>query len=227
MIAEPLSLDQYTLACLREADPVVQYYRAFFAFLDWSNVEQQEQARCKPGPHPHPKTAYLKAFLVALCEGKRHMSQLRLFLVQHPWLVLELGFHPLPDETCPYGFDVQRTVPTARWLRQQLRSLDESVLHSLFAQTVQPTRYATRLCNQDGLWVNRRDTGKRDNNCVFLTRERLILRTFPRKKTQKKYDTPFSSCPNCPNLCSLHALVARRSGRCGACVQPIGPPESH
>ena len=71
MIAEPLSLDQYTLACLREADPVVQYYRAFFAFLDWSNVEQQEQARCKPGPHPHPKTAYLKAFLVALCEGKR------------------------------------------------------------------------------------------------------------------------------------------------------------
>ena len=153
MIAEPLSLDQYTLACLREADPVVQYYRAFFAFLEWSDIQQQEQARCKPGPHPHPRSAYLKAFLVALCEGKRHMSQLRLFLVQHPWLVLELGFHPLADETCPYGFDetcpygfdVQCTVPTARWLRQQLRGLDESVLHSLFAQTVQPTSCATRL----------------------------------------------------------------------------------
>src|SRR6266487_3286262 len=99
--------------------------------------------------------------------------------------------------------------------------------HILALGHIKPTRYATRLCNQDGSWVNRRDTGKRDQNCVFLTREILILRTFPRKKTQKKYDTPFSSCPNCPNLCSLHALVARRSGRCGACVQPIGPPESH
>ncbi len=29
-------------------------------------------------------------------------------------LVLELGFRPVLDVTQPYGFDVERTVPTAR-----------------------------------------------------------------------------------------------------------------
>jgi hypothetical protein len=44
---------------------------------------------------------------------------LRTFLVEHPLLVLELGFHPVPDATAFYGFDVQGTVPTARWLREK------------------------------------------------------------------------------------------------------------
>src|SRR5207248_11324543 len=94
MIAEPRLLDQYTLSCLREADPVVQHYRAFFAHLDWTQIDEQDAARHKRGPRPHPKRAYIKAFLVGLCEGKPHRTQLRLFLLRHPWLVLELGFRP-------------------------------------------------------------------------------------------------------------------------------------
>ncbi len=140
MITEPPSLDQYTLTCLREADPVVQHYRAFFALLDWNEIDQQDATRHQRGPRPHPRSAYLKAFLVGLCEGKPYRTQLRTFLVQHPWLVLELGFRPLigspAARSSPYGFDVEATVPTARWLGEQLHRLDPDLLHDLFVQSV-------------------------------------------------------------------------------------------
>ncbi len=140
MIAELRPLDQYTLSCLREADPVVQHYRAFFAHLDWSQMDQQDATRHKRGPRPHPKSAYIKAFLVGLCEGHLHRTQLRLFLLRHPWLVLELGFRPLTQTPAaaasPYGFDVERTLPTDRWLRAQFQHLDETLLLPLLIQTV-------------------------------------------------------------------------------------------
>ncbi len=141
MIPEPPSLDQYTLTCLHEADPVVQHYRAFFGLLDWSGIDQQDASRRKRGPRPHPKSAYIKAFLVGVCEGKPYRTQLRTLLVQHPWLVLELGFRPVTTGevalTSPYGFDVEATVPTARWFREQLHRLDPTVLTDLLARTVQ------------------------------------------------------------------------------------------
>ncbi len=141
MIPNPRPLDQYTLACLREVDPVVQHYRAFFALLEWRILDQQDATRRKRGPRPHPRSAYIKAFFVGLCEGKPYRTQLRTFLVQHPWLVLELGFRPVTDSeaalTSPYGFDVEATVPTARWLREQLHRLDPAVLADLLARTVQ------------------------------------------------------------------------------------------
>ncbi len=128
MIPNARSLDQDTLTSLREADPVVQHYRTFFALLDWRLLEQQA-TRCKRGPRPHPASAYLKAFLVGICEGKPYRTQLRTFLVQHPWLVLELGFRPVTESEearhSPFGFDVAATVPSARWLREQLHRLDE------------------------------------------------------------------------------------------------------
>ncbi len=141
MIAEPPSLDQYTLTCLRQADPVVQHYRGFFALFDWSQIDRADATRRKRGPRPHPSSAYLKAFLVGLCEGKPYRTQLRTFLVQHPWLVLELGFRPDTESqaalTSPYGFDVETTVPTARWLREQLHRLEPAVLTDLLARTVE------------------------------------------------------------------------------------------
>ena len=140
MIAEPRPLDQYTLTLLREADPVVQHYRAFFALFDWNEIDQLDATRHKRGPRPHPRSAYIKAFLVGLCEGKPYRTQLRTFLVQHPWLVLELGFRPLTESqaalSSPYGFDVEATVPTARWLCEQLHRLDPGLLHDLFVQSV-------------------------------------------------------------------------------------------
>ena len=61
--------------------------------------------------------------------------------MQHPWLVLELGFRPVTDTQAalasPYGFDVVATVPSARWLREQLHRLDPTLLTDLLAHTVQ------------------------------------------------------------------------------------------
>ncbi len=67
-------------------------------------------------------------------------TQLRRFLLEHPLLVLELGFCPVLNRNLPYGFDVGKTVPTARWLREQHHLLEQSVLQSLLAATVRDLR---------------------------------------------------------------------------------------
>jgi hypothetical protein len=53
--------------------------------------------------------------LVKLREGKRYISDLRRYLVEHPVLVLALGFRPVRDATQRYDFDVEQTVPGERW----------------------------------------------------------------------------------------------------------------
>jgi hypothetical protein len=129
--------DQTTLARLLEVDAVVQRYRAFFALLDWSVVPERAPDRPWPGAPPHPRAAYIKALLVKLCEHKDYITHLRTFLVEHPLLVLEMGFVPVPDPTQPYGFDVEQTVPGARWLRHQQQTVDPACLQALLTATVQ------------------------------------------------------------------------------------------
>src|SRR4051794_39677374 len=109
-------------------DPVVRRYRAFFAVLDWSQVPERAGPRRWPGPAPHPRAAYIKAFLVKLCELKAYVTDLRRFLVEHPALVLELGFRPVLAPTQPAGLDLERTVPSARWLRHQQQHCDRRAL---------------------------------------------------------------------------------------------------
>jgi hypothetical protein len=114
----------------------VQRYRAVFALVDWTLCDACDRPS-GPGRPAYPKSAYAKAFLVRLCEQKPSMPALRAFLLDHPLLALELGFRPLLDLRQPYGFDAQRTVPTARWLSEQLRTFDPRLLADLFQQTVQ------------------------------------------------------------------------------------------
>jgi hypothetical protein len=118
------------------ADPVVQRYRTFFALLDWSQVTERDALRRWPGQSPHPRGAYIKALLVKLCEQKAYITDLRRFLVEHPALVVELGFRPVAAPTQPFGFDVEQTVPCARWLRHQQQHLDHRMLRALLAATV-------------------------------------------------------------------------------------------
>ena len=136
MIASFEPFDQSLITLLRERDPLVERYRAFFALLDWDAIEPQLHRDHPCGPHPHPETTYIKKFLVKIMEEKRYMTSLRLFLVEHPLLVMELGFHLVPDATDLYGFDSQHTIPTARWLRKKMRRLDPFVLTDLLEQTV-------------------------------------------------------------------------------------------
>src|SRR5437899_2379696 len=110
MIPVSRLFDQTTLATLLDLDPVVQDYRQFFALLDWSLVEQWErQQSLHRRPPLHPESAYIKAFLVRIREGFMYSTQLRRFLLKHPLLIIELGFHLELDPLAPYGFDAHKT----------------------------------------------------------------------------------------------------------------------
>jgi Transposase DDE domain len=137
MIPSSCVFDQSTLTALLEHDPVVQTYRTFFSLLDWSVVEQWQASRsvyCDT--HGHPITAYLKAFLIRIHKGMLYMTQLRSFLLHHPLLIIELGFHLHLDPTTPYGFDPEKTLPCRYWFSQKLRTLDPALLQALLHATV-------------------------------------------------------------------------------------------
>ncbi len=65
-----------------------------------------------------------------------YTSQIRRFLLKHPLLVIELGFHLKIDPHAPYGFHTDTTLPTEVYLRKKLRSLDQTLLQALLQSTV-------------------------------------------------------------------------------------------
>jgi hypothetical protein len=142
MIPCSRAFDQPTLTAMLDHDPLVQSYRAFFALLDWTLVDQWGVRRDRRGCHGHPKSAYLKALFVRLCEGHRYTTDLRRFLVKHPLLVIELGFQLVLDPKEPYGYVVEQTVPCDYWLREQLRTLDQGLLQALLHATVRALQEA-------------------------------------------------------------------------------------
>ncbi len=137
IIPESQTFDQHTLTLMHEHDPIVQRYRQFFALFEWKVVQEPPLAPSRPGKRPHPQTAYIKALLIKLVEGYDSCTALRRFLLEHPFVVLEVGFRPVLNRSLPYGFDVAQSVPTARWLRQKQRTLAQPLLQALLAATVQ------------------------------------------------------------------------------------------
>ena len=137
MIPASVRFDQSTIAAMLDVDPLIQDYRAFFSLFDWSVVDRWQAGRSACcGSHGHPITAYLKAFLLRIKAGLIYAKQLRDFLLNHPLLVIELGFHLQLDPSADYGFDVEATLPTRYWLGEKLRQLDRGLLSDLLAATV-------------------------------------------------------------------------------------------
>jgi hypothetical protein len=118
------------------SDPVARRYQALFASVDWSSVDAPKRTGCVPGPVPHPPSAYIKALLVKVEEGLSSIPRLRRFLVDHPALVVVLGFRLQLDPTDPSGFDVEATVPGERWLRHQQQRIDQERLERVLTETV-------------------------------------------------------------------------------------------
>ncbi len=137
MIPTSDHFDQSTIATLLKRDPLVSDYRAFFALLEWSLVEQWHQHHHSLRGRPaHALATYLKAFLVRIREGFLFTTQLPRFLLKHPLLVIELGFDLVLDASALYGFDAEATLPCDFWLRHQLRSFDPALLQTLLHSTV-------------------------------------------------------------------------------------------
>src|SRR5437667_8839350 len=103
IIPDSTTFDQRIMTLLMQHDPVVQRYRTFFALFDWSVVPEPVIDPSQPGKRPHPPTAYIKALLLKLEEGLTFCTRLRSFLVEHPLLVLELGYRPVLNVEQPYG----------------------------------------------------------------------------------------------------------------------------
>ncbi|HEX9131644.1 MAG TPA: hypothetical protein VF844_05080, partial [Ktedonobacteraceae bacterium] len=135
MIPDVRPFDQSTWQRMRDADPIVQRYRVRFALFDWSGIDAPRTRG--PGRPAHPTSAYLKAALVRISEHHLSTPRWRAYLLDHPLLVLELGFRPHLDLTQPYGFQVEKTVPSVRQLNNMLKTLDPRLLANLFAQSVQ------------------------------------------------------------------------------------------
>ncbi len=127
--------DQPTLGKLIDVDPVVQRYRGLFALFDWTALEPAATSS-GPGRPAHPSSAYVKALLVRISEHLSSTPRWRASLLDHPLLVLELGFRPHLDLTAPYGFRVNQTVPSVGHLNAILRTMESQGLSALFAQSV-------------------------------------------------------------------------------------------
>ena len=115
-------------------DPVAREYADFFADLHFTMIP--EPIYGGRGRRGHPKRAYIKALLVMIREKRTYHTDLRKFLVAHPALVLLLGFRPKLSEASPFGFDVSKTVPTARHLRRTLQTIPHTDLESILSGTV-------------------------------------------------------------------------------------------
>lgn len=122
-------------------DPVVQRWSALFAPIDWTAIDAPARTGVAPGPVPHPPSAYLKALLIKIHEQLPSIPRLRRYLVEHPALVLALGFQPRVDRGG--AVDIERTVPGARWLRHQQQTLPPALLEQALAQTVRTVRRQT------------------------------------------------------------------------------------
>ena len=117
-------------------DPVAQDYEVFFGLLDFNGVPERDEFQAWPGWRPQPERAYVKAALIMIRQKLTFHTELRDFLVQHPALVLVVGFHPVVDEQKPYGFEAERTVPSARHLGRKLQTMDNTVLKRVLGSTV-------------------------------------------------------------------------------------------
>ncbi|MGH7866770.1 MAG: transposase [Candidatus Dormibacteraceae bacterium] len=139
-ILQTSGFDQPTLALLIAGDPLCQRVLALFNLLDWSLVPEPIPDPHRRGPHAHPTRAYIQALLLKVSESLTYCTTLRRYLLEHPLLVLALGFIPVLDANEPYGFDVERTVPSDSWLRTKQRTMDDSLLAQLLAATVHALR---------------------------------------------------------------------------------------
>ena len=131
-LAQTALLPQFVRECR-----TAMRYLELLGPLDWENFPERDPHRAWPGPKPHPRAAYVGAFLVKVNQTLRYMSDLRAYLVEHPALVWILGFDLVPSDEYSWGFDVDASLPTPRHFGRVLRELPNDALQFLLTAAVQ------------------------------------------------------------------------------------------
>ena len=121
---------------------VARRYLDLLGPLDWTHFPERPTDHPWPGGAPAPRAPYVAAYLIKLNEGKRYMSDLRSYLVEHPALVWLSGFPLVPDPAAPHGFDVEASLPDRRQLGRVLRELPNPAAQFLLDGTVHLIRQA-------------------------------------------------------------------------------------
>ena len=123
--------------------PVVRCTLELIGPLDWSHFPERNLTRHWVQPAVS-YAAFAGAMLVKLNEGLTSLGELRQYLVEHPQLIPLLGFRVVRSRNHPGGFDPDASLPTARHLTRMLRTLPNTVLQFLLADTVHLIRAELR-----------------------------------------------------------------------------------
>ncbi len=122
-----------------QKSPIAQRSLDLLGPLAWGHLPERNLQR-NWGQTTIPHAAFIAAYLVKLEEGKKSMGDLRLFLLEHPELIWLLEFPLSVSNPGQFGYDIDASLPTARYLTQMLRELPNETLQFLLADTVRLIR---------------------------------------------------------------------------------------
>jgi hypothetical protein len=115
--------------------PTVERILDLLGPLDWPRFPERDLQR-NWGQPTVPYAGLAAALLLMLNETLRSMSSLCRYLVEHPGFIWAFGFPLVPAVRHPGGFDPEASLPTQRHLTYLLRSLPNSALQFLLADSV-------------------------------------------------------------------------------------------
>jgi hypothetical protein len=124
---------------VRESRPAMKAL-ALLGPLDWDHFPERDPHRPWPGPQPLPRAPFVAAFLLKLDHNLRYMSDLREYLVDTPPVLWVLGFPLAPSDAFSWGFDADKSLPTARHFGRVLRTLPNEALQFLLTGLVRQIR---------------------------------------------------------------------------------------
>jgi hypothetical protein len=107
--------------------------------LGWDQFPERNLVR-DWGRTTIPYAAFSAACLLKLNEGLVSMDDLRQYLVEHPAFIWLLGFPLVRSLKFSSGFDPAASLPTQRHLTRMLRTIPNSILQFLLAESVRLIR---------------------------------------------------------------------------------------
>jgi len=132
------SLPHLLPQCVSAAPTVMRCWQ-LLAPLDWGHLPERNLQR-DWGKPSIPYAALIAAELVRLNEAIPSMERLRRFLCEHPGFIWLGGFPLALTPDTDLGFNPRASVPTARHMTDMLRTLPNSTLQFLLADSVRLIR---------------------------------------------------------------------------------------